>query len=110
VVFHEIPQEIGDFAILLHAGLSIPRALFLNFISALCAFIGAAITLIIGPYAEHYVTALIPIAAGGFIYIAGSDLIPALHDRCDVKFSTSLWQFVLILFGVGVMGLLLLLE
>jgi len=52
----------------------------------------------------------LPITAGGFLYIAGSDLIPELHKEDHMKISTSLWQFVFITLGVGVMALLVFLE
>jgi zinc and cadmium transporter len=108
VILHEIPQEIGDFGVLLHGGLNINRALVFNFLSALTAVLGAVISLVIGPHVEGYAVALLPIAAGGFLYIAGSDLIPELQH--DVKVSTSLWQFILIILGVGIMAVLIFLE
>lgn len=107
VILHEIPQEIGDFSILIHGGLSINRALFLNFLSALMALLGAVISLVIGPYVKDYALIVMPITAGGFIYMAGSDLIPSLHDECDPKRSGI--QFLAILLGIAVMLLLLLL-
>jgi zinc and cadmium transporter len=108
VLLHEIPQEIGDFSILVHGGLSVKKALAFNFLSALTAILGAVLSLLIGPSIEGYASALLPITAGGFIYIAGSDLIPELHH--DVKVSTSLWQFILITLGIGIMALLILFE
>lgn len=108
VLLHEIPQEIGDFSILVHGGLSVKKALAFNFLSALTAILGAVLSLLIGPSIEGYASALLPITAGGFIYIAGSDLIPELHH--DVKVSTSLWQFILILLGIGIMALLIMFE
>ncbi len=110
VVFHEIPQEMGDFAVLIHAGITLPRALVFNFLCALFAIAGAVLTLLIGPHLERSIVFLLPFAAGGFIYIAGSDLIPELHHRCDVKFSLSLQQLAAISCGVGIMALLLFLE
>ena len=108
VLLHEIPQEIGDFSILVHGGLSVKKALAFNFLSALTAILGAVLSLLMGPSIEGYASALLPITAGGFIYIAGSDLIPELHH--DVKVSTSLWQFILITLGIGIMALLILFE
>jgi zinc and cadmium transporter len=81
VVLHEIPQEIGDFGVLLHAGYSKGRALFLNFLSALTAVAGALFLFLLGGFAEPIVTWVLPIAAGGFIYIAIADLIPELHKE-----------------------------
>lgn len=110
VLLHEIPQEIGDFAILIHGGLSVQKALFFNFLSALAAFVGAIIFLVIGPYIQAYVNYLLPVTAGGFLYIAGSDLIPELHHGSDVKLSTSLGQFLMIILGIAVMAALVLIE
>ena len=107
VIFHELPQEIGDFGVLLHGGFSKAKALFFNFVTALTAVFGAAISLLISPYVENITTFLIPFAAGTFIYIAGSDLIPELHK--EVKVERSLLQLIAIALGVLVMLSLLLL-
>jgi len=104
VILHEIPQEIGDFGVLVHGGLAVKRAILFNFLSALAAVLGAFISLIVGPHVEGYALALLPITAGGFLYIAGSDLIPELQH--NVKVSTSLWQFIAIILGVSIMALL----
>jgi len=108
VVLHEIPQEIGDFGVLVHGGLSVKKALAFNFLSAVTAILGALISLVIGPHLADYSLSLLPITAGGFIYIAGSDLIPELQH--EVKLSNSILQFSSIILGVGVMALLVLLE
>jgi len=85
VILHEVPQEIGDFGVLLYSGLSKMKALFYNFLSAITALAGAIVGLIIGAASESFIHIIIPIAAGGFIYIAGSDLIPELHKECEWK-------------------------
>ena len=108
VILHEIPSEIGDFGVLLHGGFSKGKALFYNFVTALAAVLGAIVSLSISSYVENITVFLIPFAAGGFIYIAGSDLIPELHK--EVKVKKSLLQFIAIVLGVLVMLLLLLLE
>lgn len=108
IVFHEIPQEIGEFGVLIHGGLSVKKALFFNFLSAMTAFLGAGISLLLGSNMKEYSTVFLHITAGGFLYIAGSDLIPELHH--EVKIWTSLLQLVFMMMGVGVMALLLLLE
>lgn len=108
VVLHEIPQEIGDFGVLLHGGFSKFKALFFNFITALTAVLGAIVSLLISSYVGNITIFLIPFAAGTFIYIAGSDLIPELHK--EVKVGKSLLQFIAIVLGVLVMLALLLLE
>jgi zinc and cadmium transporter len=104
IVLHEIPQEMGDFGILIYGGLSVKKALLFNFLSALTAVIGTILSLVIGPHVQGYTVALIPITAGGFIYIAGSDLIPELHR--ETKLGTSLLQLAIILLGIGIMALL----
>ncbi len=108
VILHEIPQEIGDFGVLLHGGLSVRKALLYNFFTGLIAVGGALITLILGQNISHMTLLFLPITAGGFIYIAGSDLIPELKH--DTRLKTSLGQFVAILCGVAVMALLALWE
>lgn len=107
VVFHEIPQEIGDFGVLVHGGLSVKKALTYNFLSAITALLGAIISMFIGPHVSQYATALLPITAGGFIYIAGSDLIPELHG-CEPGIS-SFGQFAFMILGISIMALLILL-
>lgn len=105
VILHEIPQEIGDFGVLLHAGYSKGKALWFNFLSALLAVLGAALAFIIGSAAEPVTQFLVPITAGGFIYIALSDLIPELHKMKSARHS--LVQLIAI--GVGVFAMFLLL-
>jgi zinc and cadmium transporter len=101
VVLHEIPQEIGDFAVLIHSGYTKKKALWLNFLSALTAVVGAFIALIFGSVAETFTIWVLPIAAGGFIYIALADLIPELHKMNKVK--NSVLQFSVLLFGIILM-------
>lgn len=79
VALHEIPQEICDFGILLHAGYGRKRALLLNLLSGATAVVGAAAALVVGSGLEGFTAAVLPLTAGGFIYIAGSDLVPDLH-------------------------------
>ncbi|MBU0952384.1 MAG: ZIP family metal transporter [Elusimicrobia bacterium] len=113
VVFHELPQEIGDFGILIFGGLKVRKALYFNFLTALTSVLGALIVLIVGPFVKEYTYLLLPITAGGFIYIAGSDLIPVLHEHdnsCDTTVSNSVWQFLMIILGVALMALLTFLE
>jgi zinc and cadmium transporter len=101
VALHEIPQEFGDFGVLIHAGYSKTKAILLNFLIALTAVLGAVITLIIGSQAAQTADLVVPIAAGGFLYIAASDLIPEL--RKDISPSRSIKQFLVILLGIGIM-------
>jgi zinc and cadmium transporter len=108
VVLHEIPQELGDSGVLLHTGLSMKKVLLYNFLSASTAIVGAIVSLMIGRSIEGYTMILLPITAGGFIYIAGSDLIPELHH--ENRLSVSFVQLISILFGVSIMILLLLVD
>ncbi len=108
VILHEIPQEIGDFGVLLHAGYSKKKALFFNFLSALTAVLGVAVVLAFGTKGADLSSYLVPFAAGGFIYIAGSDLIPELHKETDPKKSAV--QLVAFVAGIAVMVLLLFSE
>lgn len=108
VILHEIPQEIGDFAVLIHAGFSKKKALLLNFLSALTAVLGAFIVIIFGSVAEKSVLLILPVAAGGFIYIAVADLIPELQKTRSKK--DSIFQILTIISGIVAMLLLLLLE
>jgi len=106
VLLHEIPQEIGDFGVLVSGGFSKGRALLLNFASALLALVGVVTALVLSGIIENLELILVPIAAGGFIYIAGSDLIPELHKHSE-DFGKSLLQLISFIVGVGVMVALL---
>jgi zinc and cadmium transporter len=81
VLLHEIPQEFGDFAVLMHSGYSKLRALKLNFFSALSAVLGGVVGVIAFDFAESFVPFAVLIAAGGFIYIALTDIVPSLHTH-----------------------------
>ncbi len=109
VVLHEIPQEIADFGILVHAGFTVRRALLFNLLSALTAIGGTVMALTIGPRVESFSLIMLPITAGGFIYIAGSDLIPQIQEACD-GIRVTLAHFFAILLGIGLMSLLTLLD
>ena len=108
VVFHEIPHELGNFFILLYAGFTKTKALFFNFMSALFAILGTLIALTVGSRVEQFAALMLPLAAGGFIYIAGSDLVPELNK--EVQLSKSIVQMIAIGIGVGLMLLLTMLE
>jgi len=109
VVLHEIPQEISDFAILLHGGFTRAKALFYNFLTALTAVLGAIVGLLISSRIDGTITFFAAFAAGSFIYIAGSDFIPELH-KGKFDWRTSLLQFAAIVSGVLVMYFLVFLE
>lgn len=108
VILHEIPQEIGDIGILLHAGFSKARALLFNLLTALTAFIGAGLAILAAEYTVLFIAVIVPVAAGGFLYIAGSDLVPELHKTSDVK--KSVWQFGGMIIGFSLMFLLLFID
>jgi len=108
VLLHEIPQEIGDFGVMLHGGLSRTKALLLNFLTALTAVLGVIIGLVLNNFIDNIQMFILPIAIGGFIYIAGSDLIPELHKETDIK--RSIIQIITFILGVLIMLSLLLLE
>jgi len=108
VVLHEIPQEIGDFGLLIHAGFSKSKALLLNLLSASLSLVGVIIVLIIGNSIIDSTAYILAIAAGGFIYIAGSDLVPELHKTNDFK--SSIKQFLSIGLGIAIMFLLIIFE
>ena len=108
VIFHEIPQEIGEFGLLLYGGFSKAKALLVNFLSALTAILGAIAGLLLAGAFSNIQEILVPIAAGGFIYIAGSDLIPEMHK--ETKLAKSLIQILVFLLGIVVMIALLALE
>jgi zinc and cadmium transporter len=109
VIFHEIPQELGDFGVLIHGGFTKRKAVWFNFLTALTAILGAVIALVLGATLEGFIPLLIPFAAGNFIYIAGSDLIPELRkDEPDLQ--KAALQIAAIILGVIIMMLVLLLE
>ena len=108
VIFHEIPQEIGDFGVLLHGGFTKLKALLFNFLSALTAIAGGIIAVTASSIMPSITNYLIPIAIGGFVYIAGSDLIPELHKNFETK--KSVIEIISLVAGIAVMALLLFLE
>ena len=101
VLFHEIPQEMGDFGVLVHGGFSRRKALLYNFATAAIALAGTLFAIVLIDWTEGLSNFLLPFAAGGFIYIAGADLIPQLHKERAVK--DSLLQLLLFLGGIMVM-------
>lgn len=108
IILHEIPQEIWDFWVLLHSWLSIKKALYYNFITALSSLLWAALPYLLANKINNINNVLIPFAAWSFIYIAGSDLIPELHKNPKIK--SSLLQLISIVLWIGVMFLLLLID
>lgn len=101
IAFHEIPQEFGDFCVLLHFGFTKKKALFYNFISATMAIFGAVVGYLFLSDLEHVLPSVIAFASGGFIYIATADLMPELH--AEGEFAKIIWQTLALLLGVAVM-------
>ena len=97
IAAHEIPQELGDFVILLHSGYSRKKALFFNILSSLGTVVGAVIAYFLLEDMQHLLPYILVIAASSFIYIAVADLIPGLHNK--VKPSETLQQISLIAAG-----------
>lgn len=89
IIFHEIPQEFGDFGILVYGGFSKFKALYYNFIIALTCVLGTIVGYFISAKVKEFSPILLPFTAGGFIYIAACDLIPQLHKQPDLKKSAS---------------------
>ncbi len=104
VLAHELPQEFGDFAVLVKAGFSRTKALLFNLLSALFAVLGAVIVLIFPHLRNELSEYILPFAAGGFLYIALADLLPDLHKNNSLK--RSLFQFLFIGLGIGLMWIL----
>jgi len=104
IVAHEIPQELGDFGVLLHGGLNKWKALGLNFATALFAVVGGWVGFVAIERIPIIKFNLVPFAAGGFIYIALVDLIPELHKRFTP--SRSFVQFLLVLAGIFIFVLI----
>lgn len=100
IVLHEIPQEIGDVGALICGGYSPGRAVMLNFFCALTVILGVAATLLVGLYAVDALALLLPLAAGGFIYIAAADFIPALHHGSARGGPAGAAQVATVVFGV----------
>lgn len=103
VVAHEIPQEIGDFAILIYGGWSKMKAAVINFLTALTAVLGALAAYFYSGFVESSSLYIISFAIGGFIYIAGTDLIPEIHKETEIKKSGI--QFALMMLGIFVIFL-----
>ncbi len=100
VILHEIPQEIGDFGILIHGGYSRFKALMFNFLSALAAILGAFLTYLFTSSFQNIEGYLLALAAGNFIYLACTDLLPELHH--EKRMLVNLKHFLVIILGITV--------
>ncbi|MEW6120898.1 MAG: ZIP family metal transporter [Pseudomonadota bacterium] len=103
IIAHEIPQEIGDFLILLHSGYSRTRALMLNFVTGLAMLVGALVGYFALKALEGWTPILLGLAGASMLYVALSDLIPGLHKRAEI--GATLQQLVLIGLGIGTVAL-----
>ncbi|MBU4502052.1 MAG: ZIP family metal transporter [Nanoarchaeota archaeon] len=101
VIAHEIPQEFGDFGVLIHGGFGKAKALLCNFLTGLTAIIGALFGYFLSTIVQEWIIYILPITAGGFIYIAATDLIPELHKQIDIK--KSILPFLFFLIGLAFM-------
>ncbi len=101
VIIHEVPQEISDFGILIYAGFTKKKALIFNFLSAVTTILGVIFTFWLGRSFENITNYFLPFAAGGFIYLAGSDLIPQLNQ--EKSMGKNITQFFVILVGLLMM-------
>lgn len=97
VIFHEIPQEIGDFGLLVHGGLSRGRALLYNFVVALSVILGAVMAYTLGPILAPFLPVALALIAGNFIYLAAVDLMPELHESTGFLHGSA--QIVFIITG-----------
>ncbi len=88
VVFHEIPQELGDFGVLIYGGFTKGKALFFNFLSGLTAMVGALVGYFLVQAVSGMSVFFLSLTAGGFLYVASSDLIPELHKQKGFRRST----------------------
>lgn len=103
IIFHEIPQEIGDFAVLMYGGFSRAKALWYNFLSALTCIGGTVLGYRLSETTMRFSAFLLPIIAGGFIYIAACDLVPELHKQPGLKRAS----FSVLAFAAGILFILL---
>ena len=99
VIFHELPQEMGDYGILVYAGFKRKRALLLNFVVAIVVILGGISAVFFIETVEALSGLLIAFSAGGFIYLAASELIPELHE--EKSFKKSVVQFVMFILGIS---------
>lgn len=102
IILHEVPQELSDMALLLHSGFSRGRALLWNTLSSCAAIVGAVVAIGFAQWVEGIELVLLPIAAGNFLYIATTDLIPELHK--ETRLAKTLQQLGLVALGIALMA------
>jgi len=101
VAIHEIPQEIGDYGVLVHSGFSRKVALWANYLIALTVVLGGVVGYFSFSYLESFLPYLLPFAAGGFVYIAASDLMPEIRKETNLK--KSIASFLVFILGIFLM-------
>jgi zinc and cadmium transporter len=108
VIFHEIPHELGNFGVLIYGGFTRARALFFNFASAIFAILGGIFGFLLSEKLANSAVFLLAFAAGGFIYIAATDLVPRINEEENSK--KSIGHFLVFLTGIAIMALMKLLA
>ena len=103
IIAHEIPQEVGDFAILLHSGFSKTKAFAFNLVSSAATLIGGLLAYLALSSMQQWVPTLLGLAAASMLYVSVADLIPGLHRRAQLR--ATLEQVVLISVGIGSIAL-----
>lgn len=106
IALHELPQEIGDFGVLIHSGMEKKKALLLNFAAALTVVLGGIFGYFLSGLDTEIVVYLLPFAAGGFLYISSSDLIPELRKEEDIK----KWTISFVIFILGALLMLIIVS
>lgn len=104
IAAHELPQEIGDFGVLIHAGFAKRKALLMNLLTALTAVLGALLGHTLSSFFQGLTPYLLPLAAGGFLYIAASDLLPEIRQEKNLRKLAV--TFSIFLLGITIMLLL----
>jgi zinc and cadmium transporter len=104
IIAHEIPQEVGDFLVLLHSGYSKTRAFCYNLMSGTATFVGAILAYFALHELSEWISVMLGVAAASMIYVAVADLIPGLHRRAELRATVS--QVLLIGAGIGSIALM----
>jgi zinc and cadmium transporter len=104
IATHEIPQELGDFGVLVYGGVPRLRAVGYNFLTALTAFLGATVVVVLAGNSATLLRYLLPFAAGNFVYIGASDLLPELLEETNLRRSTL--QLASFIAGIGLLSIL----
>ncbi|MFB6077290.1 MAG: ZIP family metal transporter, partial [Candidatus Nanohaloarchaea archaeon] len=101
VALHKVPKELGDFGVLVHGGFTVQRAVTYNFLASLTAVIGSGAVVAASGTTGNVEAVLLPFAAGSFVYIAGTDLLPEFTGETQVRKAT--FQTATFLLGIGIM-------